>query len=90
MKIRDTYLLKKAGDSYFLFTVGQNAVDYKHMLELNGTGYFITTQLLNEITYDELLKKLIAEYEATEEDLPILRRDLDIFVYQLREREILE
>ena len=90
MRLQEGYLLKEIAGEYVLFPFGQNVVDYKHMLELNGTGYFITTQLLTEITYDELLKKLIAEYEATEEDLPILRRDLDIFVYQLREREILE
>lgn len=90
MKIRDTYLLKEAGDSYFLFPVGQNAVDFKRMLELNETGYYIANQLLNDISYDDLLKKIVEEYEASEEEISILKEDLNLFLHKLQEREILE
>ena len=79
MKIRDTYLLKEAGGSYFLFPVGQNAVDFKRMLELNETGYYIANQLLNDISYDDLLKKIVEEYEASEEEICILKEDLNLF-----------
>ena len=67
MKIRDTYLLKEAGGSYFLFPVGQNAVDFKRMLELNETGYYIANQLLNDISYDDLLKKICFELKGNNE-----------------------
>lgn len=90
MKIRDTYLLKEAGGSYFLFPVGQNAVDFKRMLELNETGYYIANQLLNDISYDDLLKKIVEEYEASEEEICILKEDLNLFLHKLQEREILE
>lgn len=90
MKIRDTYLLKEAGGSYFLFPVGQNAVDFKRMLELNETGYYIANQLLNDISYDDLLKKIVEEYEASEEEISILKEDLNLFLHKLQEREILE
>lgn len=90
MKIKEDYLLKEAGDVYMLFPVGQNVVDYKGILQLNDSGYFIAKQLLQEISYEELLDSMVGEYEAVGEEVEILKRDLDSFILQLRERDILE
>lgn len=90
MKIKENYLLKELGDTYMLFPVGQNVVDYKNMLQLNGTGYFIARELLQETSYEDLLERMAKEYEATEEERPILQKDLDLFLAQLKERDILE
>lgn len=90
MKIKENYLLKELGDTYMLFPVGQNVVDYKNILQLNGTGYFIAKELLQETSYEELLDRMAAAYEATEDERPILQKDLDFFLAQLRDRDILE
>ncbi len=90
MKIKESYLLKEAGDIYVLFPVGQNVVDYKHILTLNATGYFIVKKLLQETGYEELLTVMIQEYEPSEDEMPILKKDLDDFLQQLRDKDILE
>lgn len=90
MKIKDTFSLKEVGDIYMLFPVGQNVVDYANIIRLNGSGYFIATKLLNEITYDELLSAMVFEYDAAPDEVHILKKDLDNFLHVLDDRGILE
>ena len=47
-------------------------------------------KLLQETGYEELLTEMIQEYEPSEDEMPILKKDLDDFLQQLRDNDILE
>lgn len=89
MKLSEGYLVKEIAGSYVLLPVGQNVVDYQHILHVNETGYFIVSQLKTEITYDNLLERLAVAYEADAEDKEVLKADLDAFLEKLREKKLL-
>ena len=89
MKLSEGYLVKEIAGSYVLLPVGQNVVDYQHILHVNETGYFIVSQLKTEISYDNLLERLAVAYEADAEDKEVLKADLDAFLEKLREKKLL-
>lgn len=90
MKITEGYLLKEIADCYVLIPVGQNVVDYKKMIHLNESGYFIVKKLQEEIGYEELLNALVTEYQAEEDEIAILKSDLDEFLNKLEEKGLLQ
>lgn len=89
MKLSEGYLVKEIAGNYVLLPVGQNVVDYQHILHVNETGYFIVSQLKTEVTYDNLLERLVVAYEADAEDKEALKADLDAFLEKLREKKLL-
>lgn len=80
MKLAENYMLKEIAGNYVLIPVGQNVVDYKGMLHLNSTGAFICRCLEEETDTDEILNKMYAEYQADENDKPIIAADLNDFI----------
>ena len=65
-------------------------VSYTH-LNLNETGYFLCSQLREDLTYAQLLERMAAEYEVKGEgeEMSLLRKDLDAFLGELRTRKLL-
>lgn len=90
MKIKESYYPRKVGDLYVLFPVGQSVVDFEKLIKLNTTGYFLVTKMQEEIAYHELLTSMIEEFEANDEEIELLRNDLNVFLEQLRQRNIVE
>lgn len=89
MKIAEGYLVKEVAEQFVLFPIGQNIVDYKSILTVNKTGKFVVEHLQEEISYEELLLKMVEEYEASKEEEEILKKDLNLFLDQLRTYNIL-
>lgn len=91
MKLADGYMVCEVAGGYCILPVGQNVVDYNHIFNLNDTGYFLCNQLQEDLTYAQLLERMAAEYEVTEEgeEMSLLRKDLDTFLMQLRTRKLL-
>ncbi len=89
MQLVDGYLTREIMGSYVLIPVGQKIVDSKNILKTNETGYFIMNQLLNDISYDELLSAVNIEYEVAGEEQDIIKKDLDSFLQELRMRDLL-
>lgn len=85
MKLSSEFMLKEIAGTFVLIPVGQNIVACKNLLRLNETGAFIMQKLEEGTTYDDLLNALVVEYEAEENEVDILRADLDTFLNQARE-----
>lgn len=90
MILSDNYLLKEIADFYVLIPVGQNIIDYKHMIDLNKTSGFICKCLETEMTYEELLNRFYMEYSTDNQDKPILKQDLDEFLEQAKQKGIIK
>ena len=89
MKLKENYMLREIAGNFVVIPVGQNVVDYKNMLHLNETGVFLWNALQNEITFETLLKNMTVEYEASEDEISILEKDLNEFLDKLRTMELL-
>ena len=88
MKIRKGFVLEKVGDSYLCCAVGKLAREFSGFVRLNETGAFLWEILESaEVSEDELVSKMTAEYDISEE---IARRDIAVFLNNLKENSILE
>lgn len=85
MKLSPEFMLKEIAGTYVLIPVGQNIVACKNLMRLNDTGAFIMQKLEEDIAYDALLDSLVKEYEAEENEVDLLRTDLDAFLAKAKE-----
>lgn len=80
MVIQDGYTIKDIVGNKVIIPIGQNIIDYKSILHLNESGAYILNQCTEDITYEELLQKLIEEYAPEESEIEMLQKDLDDFL----------
>lgn len=90
MKIRDGYQKITLAGATYLMPYGQNAADRAHSLKLNTTSEFLWDALVSGADEEQLVSIAAKEFEATEEDLPILREDIRHFVSALAANGILQ
>lgn len=89
MKATENYQIKEIAGTPVLIPAGQNVIEYKGILQLNTTAAFIWSQLQEDISYDELLDRLAAEYEAVGDEVDIIRADLDAFISKAGEHGLI-
>lgn len=87
MKVKDDFLLRAFGDEYIVVATGDEAEDFNKLITLNSVGGFIFKALGEDITRDELVKKVVAHYEI---EKSTAERDCDIFIKKLSEAELLD
>ena len=87
MKIKDNFMLREVAGSYAVVPVGDASVKFKGVISLNETGAFLWRHLEKGIEKEELLKKMLEEYDVKEE---VASEHIDAFVKKLKESGILE
>lgn len=85
MKIKEGYILRQVAGSNIVVPVGK--LDFDGVITLNDTGVFIWKELTSGCTKDELIKKITAEYDITEE---IASKDADLFIQKLRGAKLID
>ena len=65
MKIKEDFILRKVADSYVVVPVNYMTVDFNGIINLNETGAFLFEILQKGADKQELLDKLLSEYEVT-------------------------
>jgi hypothetical protein len=63
------------------------SLDFNGIINLNETGAFLFEILQNGAEKEELISKLLEEYEVTEE---VAKKDIDVFLSKVKEADILE
>lgn len=87
MKIKEDFLLRKVADSYVVVPVNRMTLDFNGIINLNETGAFLFELLQNGAEREELISKLLDEYEVTSEKAS---HDVDVFINKVKEADILE
>ena len=87
MQIKKDFTIQKVGGSYIAVAVGETSKTFHGMVRLNETGAFLWRKMAEaDVTVDELVEALLAEYEV---DRETATRDVENLVNQFRESGIL-
>ena len=87
MKIKNGFAKRKIADSNIVVPVGRATNDFNGMITLNESGSFFWDCLTSETTIDEVVEKVICEYDIDKETA---RKDVEKFVDMLRENNLVE
>ena len=87
MKIKDGFVTRKIGDKIIAITVCEHTKDFDGMITLNDSGSFFWDCLTHETTIDEVVEKVISEYDI---DTETAKRDIEKFIKMLEDNNLLE
>ena len=87
MKLKTGVIVTKMDDQYVAVTAGEAGKVFNGMIKMNGTAAFIVEKLQNEITLDEIVAALCAEYEVDED---VAKANVEKTVAALEKARILE
>lgn len=87
MKIKKDFILRKVADSYVVVPVGKLTLDFNGIINLNETGAFLFELLHEGAEKEELLRKMLEEYDVTPEKAAA---DIDVFLKKAEEADVLE
>ena len=84
MKLRRELTLRQIGKDYIIVEPGQEKVDLSKVYTLNETAAWLWKELhANEFSKEEMVQKLLEEYEVTQEQASRdVEKLIDIFVSQ--------
>ena len=80
MKLKNGYILREVAGSIVVVPIDPT-ITFQNMLRLNGTGKFLWEKLSSDVTSEELVAALMAEYEI---DSQTATRDTEAFLDTLR------
>jgi hypothetical protein len=87
MKIKDGYMIRPMGDCYIVVSVEESEDEFDGLITINNSGKFIWELLQSNISYEEILQKLIDSYDAPEN---IIKKDLDKFLENAKNARLIE
>lgn len=87
MKIRSGYMLRKVIDTYVIMGLGSDNYVPNRIMSLNETGAYLWGLLEKGSDKQALIDNLISEYEV---DLTTAEKDVDVFLDQLRDKDLIE
>ena len=80
-------MLRNVADNYIVVPVGKASLEFKGLINLNGVGAFIWECLEKETTMEEVIDKVIKEYNIDNE---LATRDVNNFINKLVEAKLLD
>lgn len=87
MKIKEDFILRKVADTYVVVPVNNMTLDFNGIINLNETGAFLFGFLQNGAAKEELLEKMLEEYDVSVEKAS---EDIDIFINKIKEADLFE
>ncbi len=87
MKIKEGYTLREIAGSSVVVPLGDTQVSFKGIMTLNGVGAFVWKILENGADREEIIEKVLAEYDVDEETASA---DIDRYLMKLRAEKIIE
>ncbi|OUP78241.1 hypothetical protein B5F08_07045 [Anaeromassilibacillus sp. An172] len=66
MKLKDGFIAYNTGDENLLVATGEAGKSFNGIVRNNETAAFIAELLKNEITEDEIVNKILEEYDVDE------------------------
>lgn len=87
MKIKDGYMIREVAGYHVVVPVGDAALDFNGMINLNETGAVLWKAMVEDADEEKLVSALLAEYEISED---IARNDVKQFIIKMREANLID
>ena len=87
MKIKDGFILREVLGKTVVVAVGKRVKEFNGIINLNSSSAFLWRALSEDLTEEELVEKLLSEYQVEEE---VAKRDVAKFVEKLKEAKLIE
>lgn len=87
MKIKKDYILREIAGQNIIVPIGQAGLDCRGIMTLKGIGVYIFGLLSQNRSREELIEKILGEYEV---DRKTAESDLDEFITRLNGLGLLE
>lgn len=66
MKLKYKFHFQPVGRTFVGVAIGEDAKRFSGMIQLNGVGHDMVALMQSDITRDEIVKKILAEYDSDE------------------------
>lgn len=86
MKLRYKFAMQKVGSGVVAVAIEEDALKYSEILRMNSAGAFILEQLKNDISYTELIKRILLKYDIDKTTADKILKD---FLSMLSRKELL-
>jgi len=87
IKIKDGFILREVLGKAIVVATGKRAKEFNGMINLNSSSAFLWRLLEKGTTEEELIKKLLEEYDVSEE---VAKADTKAFIEKLREAKLIK
>ncbi len=87
MKLKYNFAIQEVTDFWAAVPVGKDAKNYRGVMSLNESAKDMMEFLREDITEEELVQKMLKEYEAPEEQV---RKDVAEFIQKLKDADVLD
>lgn len=86
MKIDKNFVLREIADTWVVIPTATQTVDFSRLLHLSETAAFLWHQMREEISREDLLGRLMIEYDVSKEQA---EKDLEEFLGELKQLGVL-
>lgn len=86
MKLKYPYASQQVADSFMAMAISDDPQAQNSVLRLNKSGKDMLDLLANEITEDEMVQRLLQQYEGDES---VIRASVQKFVAELKAKNLL-
>lgn len=80
MKLEKEFVLREIAGDYVIIPTGKTVLDFNGMITVNEVGVEIWKMLQEEVTFDEIVQRILNEYDVEEETV---RSDVREFLDKL-------
>ncbi len=87
MKLKHEFIVREIMGEYVLVPAGDSALTFGGMITTSEVGAFLIALMKNDVTEEELINKLMDEYEVDKETAAA---DVSEFLSQLNQLGIIE
>jgi hypothetical protein len=86
MRIRSGFMMRRIAGVDVVVPAGEGSIDFNGIITLSETAAFLFEKLREETCEEELLSRLLCEYEVDEQEA---RADIREFLKKLEEAQLL-
>lgn len=87
MRVEKEFVLREVVGDYIIIPTGKTVLDFNGLITVNEVGAFLWNLLQEDVTEDDLVREVLAEYEVDEK---VAREDIQEFLGNLEVGGILK
>ena len=86
MRVDKEFVLREIAGEYIIIPTGKTVLEFNGLITVNEVGVSLWNMLQNEVTFDELVRGILDEYEVEES---VAREDIQEFLDVLIDRGVI-